>query len=80
MNVDHEVSLLVDYIKKLGDGKGDGLYEVTFKTLFDDDEVANTLEALVGTLRAAKKRKIINYEGELLLQGVHDKTIISLKE
>lgn len=26
----------------------------------------------MGTLRAAKKRKVVHYEGELLLQGVHN--------
>jgi hypothetical protein len=43
--------------------------------LFNDDKVANVFEALVGTLRAAKKKKIISYDGELLLQGVHDKVL-----
>ncbi len=28
--------------------------------------------ALVGTLKAAKKRKIVQYKGEILLQGVHN--------
>lgn len=28
--------------------------------------------ALVGTLKAAKKRKIVEYKGEILLQGVHN--------
>lgn len=47
--------------------------------LFNDDRCANIFEALVGTLRAAKKRKIVTYDGELLLQGVHDKVEIILK-
>ena len=34
--------------------------------------------ALVGTLRAAKRKKIVTFEGELLLQGVHDKVPITL--
>nr|KJB79573.1 hypothetical protein B456_013G055100 [Gossypium raimondii] len=33
----------------------------------------------VGTLRAAKKRKVVAYDGELLLQGVHDNVEIILK-
>jgi hypothetical protein len=33
---------------------------------------------LLGTLKAAKKRKLIYFEGELLLQGVHDKVDIVL--
>lgn len=31
---------------------------------------AHAVEALGGTLKAAKKRKLINYDSELLLQGV----------
>lgn len=34
--------------------------------------------ALVGTLKAAKKKKIVTYAGELLLQGVHDDVDIIL--
>lgn len=47
--------------------------------LFNDDRCANIFEALVGTLRAAKKRKFLTYDGELLLQGVHDNVEIILK-
>uniref|UniRef100_A0A0B6Y5D6 Costars domain-containing protein n=1 Tax=Arion vulgaris TaxID=1028688 RepID=A0A0B6Y5D6_9EUPU len=78
MNVDHEVQLLVTEIKRLGKEGSNGKYEVTFGTLFNDDQCANIFEAIVGTLRAAKKRKIVSYDGELLLQGVHDKVVISL--
>ncbi|CAN0921064.1 Costars family protein WS02710_H03, partial [Linum grandiflorum] len=46
--------------------------------LFHDERCANIFEALVGTLRAAKKRKIVAYDGELLLQGVHDNVEITL--
>lgn len=53
--------------------------QVTFGVLFNDDRCANIFEALVGTLRAAKKRKIVTYDGELLLQGVHDNVEIILK-
>lgn len=53
-------------------------YEVTFGVLFHDDDCANIFEALVGTLRAAKRKKVIKYDGELLLQGVHDNVVITL--
>ena len=56
----------------------DGNIVVTFGTLFNDDRAANIFEALVGTLRAAKKKKIVKYDGELLLQGVHDNVEIVL--
>lgn len=78
MDVNHEVNLLIREIKRLGSPNADGLYEVNFGVLFSDDKCANLFEALVGTLRAAKRKKIISYEGELLLQGVHDKVCITL--
>jgi len=78
MNVEHEVQLLVREIKRLGTEGKDGCVEVTFGTIFNDDDCANIFEALVGTLRAAKRKKIVKYDGELLLQGVHDKSIITL--
>ncbi|CAL8317555.1 unnamed protein product [Merluccius merluccius] len=78
MNVDHEVSLLVREIKRLGSPNAEGKMSVKFGVLFNDTECANIFEALVGTLRAAKKRKIIMFEGELLLQGVHDNVDVVL--
>ena len=69
--------MLVEEIGRLGWQEGDK-FGVTFGTLFADDRVANIFEALVGTLRAAKRKKIITYEGELLLQGVHDNHFIEL--
>jgi hypothetical protein len=46
-----------------------------------DDRIANILEGLVGTLKAAKKRKIIFFDAELLLQGVHDNVdVVLLKD
>ncbi|KAL8541781.1 hypothetical protein ACS0TY_002874 [Phlomoides rotata] len=79
MNVDEEVERLKEEIKRLGKPQPDGSYTVTFGVLFNDDRCANIFEALVGTLRAAKKRKILTYDGELLLQGVHDNVEINLK-
>ena len=78
MNVEEEVGRLKVEIKRLGKLQSDGSYKVTFGTLFHDDQCANIFEALVGTLRAAKKRKVLTYEGELLLQGVHDNVEITL--
>merc|ERR550514_921492 len=51
---------------------------VTFGALFNDAEVEQRYEALAGTLKAAKKKKYIWYDGELLLQGRHDDVIISI--
>ena len=44
--------------------------------LFKDDKVSNTLESLAGTLKAAKKRGIISYKPELLLQGMSDNEVV----
>ncbi|KAM7470597.1 hypothetical protein LguiA_008780 [Lonicera macranthoides] len=79
MNVGEEVERLKVEIKRLGTLQDDGSYKVTFGVLFHDDQCANIFEALVGTLRAAKKRKVLTYDGELLLQGVHDNVEIILK-
>ncbi|GFN93090.1 costars family protein abracl [Plakobranchus ocellatus] len=78
MNVEHEVNLLVEEINRLGKPGPEGKMQVTFGELFNDDRCANIFEALVGTLRAAKRKKIISYDGELLLQGVHDNVVIYL--
>ncbi|XP_050211147.1 costars family protein [Mercurialis annua] len=79
MNVEEEVEKLKVEIQRLGNVQADGSYKVTFGVLFNDDRCANIFEALVGTLRAAKKRKLLTYDGELLLQGVHDNVEIILK-
>lgn len=78
MNVGHEVELLVREIKRLGAPNADGQMVVKFGVLFSDDKCANLFEALVGTLRAAKRKKFIAYEGEMLLQGVSDQVDITL--
>ncbi|XP_075804551.1 costars family protein ABRACL isoform X1 [Microtus pennsylvanicus] len=78
MDVDHEVNLLVEEIRRLGSKNADGKLSVKFGVLFQDDRCANLFEALVGTLKAAKRRKIVTYTGELLLQGVHDNVDIVL--
>ena len=81
MNVEHEVQLLVQEIKGLGSPNADGQMVVKFGVLFSDDKCANLFEALVGTLRAAKRKKIITYQGEMLLQGAHDNVdIVLLKD
>nr|GEV14453.1 hypothetical protein [Tanacetum cinerariifolium] len=74
MDVDQEIEQLKQEIKRLGRKQNDGSYKVTFGVLFNDDRCANIFEALVGTLRAAKRRKVLTYDGELLLQGVPDIT------
>jgi len=38
----------------------------------------SSMEALSGTLMTAKKRKLVSYDGALLLQRVHDDVVITL--
>jgi hypothetical protein len=77
MEVDKEIDYLLESIKRLG-SETDGVHSVKYGVLFKDDAVANTLEALVGTLRAAKKRGLITFEGQMLLSPTHDNVLISI--
>ena len=51
-----------------------------FGVLFKDEKLEQQLESLVGTLKAAKKRKILDFEGQMLLQGAHDNVDVILKQ
>lgn len=62
-------------IKRIG---VEGEPSVLFGDLFDDDLVQNYYEALIGTLKAAKKRKLIDFKGQMLLKGAHDKVKITI--
>ncbi|KYO19095.1 costars family protein ABRACL isoform B [Alligator mississippiensis] len=73
MNVEHEINLLIEEIRRLGTKNADGKMSVKFGVLFADEKCANLFEALVGTLKAAKRRKIVTYPGELLLQVLYCK-------
>ena len=45
------------------------------------DDVGNYFEALNGTLRAAKRIKVVDFKGQMLLQGAHDDVdVVLLKE
>lgn len=56
----------------------EGGNSVTFGQLFQDERVEQTFEALNGTLKAARKQKLLDFEGELLMQGKHDDVVISV--
>eukprot|EP00747_Dinoflagellata_sp_TGD_P167358 gnl/TRDRNA2_/TRDRNA2_191607_c0_seq1.p2 gnl/TRDRNA2_/TRDRNA2_191607_c0~~gnl/TRDRNA2_/TRDRNA2_191607_c0_seq1.p2 ORF type:complete len:113 (-),score=39.26 gnl/TRDRNA2_/TRDRNA2_191607_c0_seq1:65-403(-) len=74
--VEEECKMLVEHIKRLGEKK-DGKHVTTFGALFNDREVEGYFEALVGTLRAAKKRKMIHFEGQMLMSPKDDKVEVS---
>lgn len=73
--MDAEMQQLLKDIRRIGE---QGKPQVTFGELFDDDQVANFYEALVGILKAAKKKGIIHYEGQVLLKGMSDQVVISI--
>jgi hypothetical protein len=75
--INEEVARLPSDIVRMGAGtEHEGRPTCTFGDLFDDDEVQNYYEAIVGTLKAAKKRGIVSFKGQMLLKGMHDKVII----
>mmetsp|Transcript_16996 Transcript_16996/g.36616 ORF Transcript_16996/g.36616 Transcript_16996/m.36616 type:complete len:515 (+) Transcript_16996:212-1756(+) len=57
-----------------------GRTEVPFGEIAKDDLIQQTFEAVLGTLKAARKRGLIQFEGELLLLGKHDKVPIKVTE
>lgn len=75
--INEEIRQLIVDIERLGEP---GSSEVKFGVLFDDDQVANYYEALVGTLKSAKKRGVVEYKGQMLLKGVSDDVVISIKD
>lgn len=75
--LDEECQQLLVDIRRIGKS---GEPMCTFGELFEDDDVANYYEALVGTLKAAKKRKMVDFKGQLLLKGVSDAVEISICE
>lgn len=76
--VAEEVERLKADIVRLGDDNGKGQYQVLYGKLFDDPEVEQFYEALLGTLKAARKQNAIAWEGQMLLKGQHDNVVITL--
>ncbi|KNE60526.1 hypothetical protein AMAG_05907 [Allomyces macrogynus ATCC 38327] len=77
-SVTDEIKYLVTAIHRLGEKNAAGQVVVPYGKLVHDDQIANTLEGLFGTLKAAKKRKVVAFQGELLLSPVHDKVEVIL--
>jgi hypothetical protein len=73
--LDEECNQLLDDIRRIGEP---GEPHVLFGELFDDDAAQNYYEALVGTLKSAKKRGLIEFKGQMLLKGPHDKVKITI--
>lgn len=67
--VDEQIRLLLRMIKKHGNASH-GLGSCTYGILFK--ETSDTMPALSATLLQAKKRNIVQFEGDMLMQGTHD--------
>ena len=78
--IDREIRKLQEFMIRLGTRNADGAVEVTFGVLFDDPASQQTFEALAGTLKAAKKRGVVDYAAPILLKGAHDKVVIVLRK
>ena len=76
--VDEEIQELRRDITRIGEKGDDGVWSVKFGKLFDDEKVEQYYEAIVGTLKAAKKRGYIDFKGQMLLKGAHDDVDIIL--
>ena len=74
--VAHEIALLQEKVAELGARRADGKFEVAFGVLFD--ATADIFEALAGTLKAAKRKGVVDYASPLLLKGPSDKVMVVL--
>lgn len=76
--VESDIATLLEGLRRLGRAEADGSVSVTFGEVFKDEELEQQLESLVGSLKAAKKRGLLHFEGQMLLQGAHDAVVITL--
>ena len=76
--VELEVALLQLELLRLGSPSDEALAVATFGQVVDDERCEQIFEAVVGTLRAAKRSKAIRYDSEMLLKGVSDDVKIYL--
>ncbi len=74
--VEKEVAKLVGEIRKVGYKDAKGRSAVKFITLFHHYETIS--DTLVGLMIRAKKRGLIHYDGEMLLQGKDDNVVITV--
>ncbi|CUA68054.1 hypothetical protein RSOLAG22IIIB_07728 [Rhizoctonia solani] len=81
VNTEKEVELLKKEIKRLGEkppAGQPGIAVVKFGKLVLDERVNNTFEALNNTLRSAKRKGVLTFQGEMLLQGAHNNVDVVL--
>jgi len=76
--VENDLKLLTAGIKRLGVANGDGSYTAMFGKIVDDEELEQQLESLVGTLKAGRRRGVLEWQGQLLLKGKDNEAPIKL--
>lgn len=76
--VTNDLKLLVAGIRRLGVAEADGSMVATFGKIVDDEELEQQLESLVGTLKAGRRRGVLEWQGQLLLKGKDDAAPIKL--
>jgi predicted RNA binding protein with dsRBD fold (UPF0201 family) len=79
-HVSADIDILVAAIKSGGEelSAEDAKYShsIKFGKLYQD--TVDTLEALNGTLRAAKKQKVVDFKKQMLLKGPDDNEVVYL--
>ena len=61
-----------------GKSNHSGQFVVKYGDFVTDPLVTNTFEAPFGVLKSARKRKIVAFDGEILLSPMHDQVDITL--
>ena len=76
--VKKEIKKLLEVIVKIGGKDDEGMPCIEFGPLFIAyQDISDTL---VGILMRSKKYKYLEYKGDMLFQGCHDKVMITLKQ
>ena len=73
-----EIDILVAAIKEFGDTINEEKYSHSIRFGLIYEKTQETLEALNGTLRAAKKQNVVFFTKQMLLKGNDDNEIIFL--
>jgi hypothetical protein len=79
-DVEHEIKLVQYHIARIGKQEPDGSYKITFGEFFADEEVEQVFESLVGSLKAAKRKGLLKFDGQMLLMPVHAGVVLHLVE
>jgi len=56
------------------------LLKQLLEKIFKDEVLEQQLESLVGTMKSARKKGVIDFQGQMLLQGASDNVVVTLKK